>query len=326
MARSDFAEVRAAIIDENQAQRGDLRMALAAKGIPNPIVCRDPDSFLSAVANESLDVIVCDANTMGDGFASTVQRIRRNDMGGNPFAIVIGTLHDATMDGVRTAMDSGVDHLLLKPAPVARIVDRIDHMIWERQPFVVTKGYVGPSRRSRKRANDDKNIVLNIPNTLRGKVVEKVGAERVQRMITQGVASLEQKMEKHPLLGIDRLVQRTIAYSQNGFGADGLKRDFAFLMEIGVELSQRYRGTAYAHIAELAVALADLASRIATKAPQELRSIDLAPLSDLGEIIRRAVAAEELMGSGEQVPEMLGGAVSNDRRGIDGDRRKSVNA
>ena len=318
MAKSDFFEVRAAIVDENQAQRGDLRIALSAKGIANPIVCRDPDSFLDVVANEALDVIVCDANTMGDDFAGAVQRVRRNDMGGNPFAVVIGTVHDASMDGVRAAMDSGVDHLLLKPAPVARIVERIDHLIWERQPFVVTKGYVGPTRRSRKRANDDKAIVLNVPNTLRGKVIDKMGQDRVQRAITQGVASLEEKMEKHPLLGIDRLVQRTIAYSQNGFGADGLKRDFAFLMEIGVELSQRYRGTAYAHIAELAVALADLAARIATKAPQELRTVDLAPLSTLGEVIRRAVAAEERMGDGD-----VAGVGPNDRRS-EGDRRKSA--
>ncbi len=324
MAKSDFFEVRAALVDENQAQRGDLRAALAAKGISNPIVCRDADAFLDVVANETLDVIVCDSNTMGDGFAGTVQRIRRNDMGGNPFAVVIATVHDASMDGVRTAMDSGVDHLLLKPTPVTRIMDRIDHLIWERQPFVVTKGYVGPTRRSRKRANDDRDIVLNIPNTLRGKVVDKMGNERVRRLIDQGVAHLEEKMEPHPLLGIDRLVQRTISYSQSGFGAEGLQRDFAFLKDIGDELSQRYRGTAFAHIAELAVALANLAGRIASKSPNELRAVDLAPLSNLGEVIRRAVSAEERMGdNGADLP--MAGAAPNDRRS-EADRRTGSKA
>jgi response regulator RpfG family c-di-GMP phosphodiesterase len=320
MAKSDFFEVRAALVDDNQAQRGDLRAALASKGILNPIVCRDADAFVEVVGNETLDVIVCDSNTLGDDFAGTVQRIRRNDMGGNPFAMVIATLHDASMDGVRTAMDSGVDHLLLKPVPVTQIMDRIDHLIWERQPFVVTNGYVGPSRRSRKRANDNKDIVVNVPNTLRGKVVEKMGSERVLRMIEGAVATLEEKMERHPLLGIDKLVQRTISYSQSGFGAEGLKRDFAFLKEIGVELSQRYRGTAYAHIAELAIALAQLAERIASKQPDELRAVDLAPLSNLGEIIRRAVSAEER--DGEQVLDRMPGVVANDRRS-ERDRRVS---
>jgi hypothetical protein len=217
-------------------------------------------------------------------------------MGGNPFAMVIATVHDASMDGVRAAMDSGVDHLVLKPTPVMRILDRIDHLMWERQPFVVTKGYVGPTRRSRKRADDDKQIVLKVPNTLHGKVVDKMGPDRLRRMVDQAVLSLEEKMEQYPLLGIDRLVQRTVAYSQGHGHVEELRRDFAFLMDIGVELSQRYRGTAFAHIAELAVALAKLAGRIATKSPDELRAVDLAPLSNLGEIIRRAVSAEERMG------------------------------
>ncbi len=324
MAKSDFYDVRAALVDDNQAARGDLRAALAAKGILNPIVCRDTDAFLDVVGNETLDVLVCDSNTLGADFAGTVQRIRRNDMGGNPFAVVVATVHDASMDGVRTAMDSGVDHLLLKPVPVTKIMDRIDHLIWERQPFVVTKGYVGPTRRSRKRADDNKDIVLNIPNTLRGKVVEKMGDQRTRRLIESAVVSLEEKMERHPLLGIDKLVQRTISYSQNGYGAETLKRDFAFLMEIGVELSQRYRGTAYAHIAELAIALAKLAERIAGKKPDELRAVDLAPLSSLGEVIRRAVSAEERMNDDERELVSVAGAVANDRRG-ERDRRQHQN-
>jgi DNA-binding response OmpR family regulator len=306
VARNDYSDVRAALIEDNSLLRGELRAALAAKGILNPIVCRDPQSFVAAVATESPDIIICDSNTLGGDFPATIQRIRRNDLGGNPFAVVVATVHDASMDGVRAAMDSGVDHLLLKPTQVGRVMDRVGALVWERQPFVVTQGYVGPTRRSRKRASDSKDVLLDAPNTLRSKVVDKMSEDRIKAMLDRAVAGLQEKMSAYPLLGIDRLIQRTLSYGTTAHGTEALKSDFAYLMEIGRELSERYRGTAFAHIAELAVALANLAKHIASKHPGELRAMDLDPLSNLGEIIRRAVAAEE-HSSGES-PFALAGA------------------
>jgi hypothetical protein len=112
-------------------------------------------------------------------------------------------------------------------------------------------------------------------------------------MVKQATTSLQEKMEQHPLLGIDRLIARTLAYTKGAGGGDDLRRDFGYLMDLGNQLASRYRGSAYAHIGELAVALANLARRISTRNPGELRSVDLDPLSNLGEVIRRSIAAEE---------------------------------
>lgn len=290
VAKSDYFEVRAVLVEGNSSLRADLRAALVAKGIPNPLVCKDRESFLEVAAGEMLDVILCDANTIGEEFPATLQRLRRNDVGGNPFATVIATVHDATPEGVRAVLDSGVDDLLLKPAPVGRIVERIDNLARERRPFVVTEGYVGPSRRGARRAGDD-GAVLDVPNTLRCRVVDKMGDERLNRMIDQARIGLRRKMVQHPLLGIDRLIHRALTSGQQNAGADELRRDFAYLTRLGEELGRRYRGTPFAHIADLAVALADLARRIASRNPADLRQVDLEPLAQLGEVIRRAVAA-----------------------------------
>ncbi len=172
-----------------------------------------------------------------------MQRIRRNEAGGNPFVIAIATVHDASADSVRTLLDSGIDDLLVKPKPVLHIIDRIDHMVMDRRGFVVTMGYVGPSRRSAKRANtDSSDATLNAPNTLYSKVVDKMDDEQIRQLLDQAKTGLQDKMAQHPLLGIDRLIERTQAYSRSGNGADELRRDFEYLTALGIEMSSRYRG------------------------------------------------------------------------------------
>jgi len=293
MARSDYINVRTALVEDNQHLRGDLRTALSAKGIISPIICKNPQAFVEVASNELLDLVVCDSNTLGGELTTALQRLRRNDLGGNPFTIVLATVHDASMNGIRTVLDAGVDDLLLKPVSINRIIDRISTLVWDRKPFVVTNGYVGPSRRTVTRPNDNVELTIDAPNTLRGKVVEKMDDAAIGQMIKQAAQSLQQKMEQHPLLGIDRLIARTLAFTNGAGGGEELRRDFGYLMDLGHELAKRYSGTAYAHIGELAVALANLARRISTRDPGELKSVDLDPLSNLGEVIRRSIAAEE---------------------------------
>jgi len=310
MAKSDYLHVRAALVEDNQHLRGDLRAALNAKGIHSPIICRDVDSFVQAAGNEMLDIVVCDSNTLGGELTTALQRLRRNDLGGNPFTIVLATVHDASMNSIRAVLDAGVDDLLLKPVAINRILDRIDTLVWDRKPFVVTNGYVGPTRRGAQRPTDKDEVEIDAPNTLRGKVVEKMDEQEIELMVHQAVNTLEEKIELHPLLGIDRLIARTLACRNGAGNAEALKQDFGQLMALGLDLANRYRGTPYAHIGELAVALANLARRIATRNPGDLGRLDLDPLSNLGEVIRRSISSEER--TGELAPGPA--AVANGRR------------
>jgi DNA-binding response OmpR family regulator len=293
LSARDFRDVRIALIEGNPRLSNDLVRALEGKGINNPVVCKEPDDFLAVASHEPFDILLCDANTLGGDFPSEMQRIRRNEAGGNPFVVTIATVHDASADSVRTLLDSGIDDLLVKPTPVQHVMDRVDHMISNRRGFVVTTGYVGPSRRSARRTGDTGEATLNAPNTLHCKVIDKMDAAELGEILSQATNGLQEKMAQHPLLGIDRLIQRTQAYSRSGDGADELRRDFGYLTALGMEMSARYRGTPFANIADLATALSKLAQRIAGSSPAELRTLDFDPLSRLGEVLRRSLAAEE---------------------------------
>jgi hypothetical protein len=58
-------------------------------------------------------------------------------------------------------------------------------------------------------------------------------------------------------------------------------------------MSGFYRGTAFNHIADLAMALANLAKRVVGHEPPGLRQIELDLLRNLGVVVRNAMAAED---------------------------------
>lgn len=296
----DFRGVRAALVEGNGMYRGEMRSALIDKGIREPITCKNIDAFLEVASNEVLDLIVCDSAVFGGEFAAAMQRLRKNDLGGNPFAVVIATVQDASLGQVRDVLNGGVDDLLRRPAPAKKIVDRIDYLVKDRKPFVATRGYVGPTRSGLTQSGADAGELVEVPNTLRSKVVEKKTDAQLRKAITAAAVGLMEKMAEHPLAGIDRLIQRALTW-RDGSG-DDLRRDFNRLTALSLEMSSHYRGTSYDHIADLAVALAGLAKRIAGQDPPGMGRVDADLLANLGAAIRGFIASENE--SGEVVREI----------------------
>jgi len=293
--RRDFRRVRAAVVDTSAHLRSEMRAALYDKGIPEPIVCKGMDPFLEVAKQEMLDLVVCEASAFGSDFGAAMQRIRQNAMGGNPFVVVIATLQDASIGQVQGALNGGVDDILRRPAPSKKVIDRIDLLMRDRKPFVTTRGYVGPTRRSFVRTDDEKSEFIEVPNTLRGKVVDKVPDAKLARAIERAVVEVSKKVTEHPLAGIDRLIQRTLAW--HGGNEDDMRRDLAHLIALSMEMADHYRNSPLHHIADLALALSNLVKRIAEQGPAALRAIDLQLLRSLGLVIRNAIAAEDESGA-----------------------------
>jgi len=289
--RRDFRGVRAAVVDTSANQRNELRASLYDKGIAEPIVCKGVAPFFDVARSEVLDLVICEADAFGTEFAAAMQQLRQNEFGGNPFAVVIATLGDPSLDQVHEALNGGVDDLVLRPASPRRIVERVDKLIRDRKPFVATRNYVGPTRRGASRSDESESEFIEVPNTLRGKVVNKLGDGALWRAIGRTVAAVGEKMAEHPLAGVDRLIHRLLAWEDGD--EEEQCRDFARLVSHCIEISRHYRDTDLDHVADLAQALANLAQRTAAQAPTALRAIDLDLMRSLGSIIRGAIDAAD---------------------------------
>ncbi len=289
MTPRDFRSVRAALVEGNAHLRSDLRLALLEKGIREPTTCRNADSFLDVAGRELLDLVVCDSGTFNGEFAPTLQRIRRNAMGGNPFVVVIATLSDSSEGEVQSALDGGVDDLLRKPAPAKRVVDRIDALVKARRPFIAMRNYVGPTRGNF--AGSDVGELIDVPNTLRGKVVDKADEKALRRQVTRAAAVLKDRVAEHPLAGLERLLSGALAGQERA--RPDPRRQFAHLQALSREISGHYRDADVRHIANLALALAKLADRIAQRPSPALDRVEIDLLRHLRVVVRRTMGSEQ---------------------------------
>src|SRR3546814_2674392 len=102
----------------------------------------------------------------GDSVA-LVRDIREGRAGGKPFLATIVTAWGPSLALTALVSESGADDLLAKPVSLEQILERINVLVYQRKPYIVTGDYIGPERHP----DDEPGVTrLAIPNTLKAKV------------------------------------------------------------------------------------------------------------------------------------------------------------
>ena len=111
------------------------------------------------------DLIIAD-HSLDDGAAiQTIKDIRSGDLGENPFVVTIITTWTNDTHSVRTAINCGIDDLIVAPFSADQVLERMRKMIAYRKPFIVTCDYIGPNGVRIRAIN---NIpTFELPNSLR---------------------------------------------------------------------------------------------------------------------------------------------------------------
>src|ERR1700743_3866603 len=85
---------------------------LIAKGIRDIVVCRGAHALRDTLDARQVDVLLCDLDLPGLKFSETVQSIRRNEIGQNPFIQIVATVNESAKPLVRAAIGAGIDDLI----------------------------------------------------------------------------------------------------------------------------------------------------------------------------------------------------------------------
>ena len=112
-------------------------------------------------------------------------------MGANPFAAIIAIAPGALEATAQGIVRSGIDDLLIKPLNPLMLVVHIGKLSRERQSFVMTPNYVGPSRRAARRNDGSDDDLVAVPNTLRAKIVEGQDPQAIDAIVAAGRSSLD---------------------------------------------------------------------------------------------------------------------------------------
>ena len=285
--QANRANVNIVFGDEDASFRSGLGNALAKEGYKGIRDCRNLTQVAEAftVETDLPDLLVLDAQ-MGDGKApDLVARIRRGELGHNPFVTIIVTLREPDRELVEKVIACGVDDLLLKPISTTQIMDRIRKLASERQRFVVTTGYIGPQRRRARRDDDAapeaEPELVEVPNTLGAKARgEEVDMHALRKMISEAKLEINEQRLRRNAAEVAALVRAIVpACLEDRLDAE-TEAKIDSLVALASDVRGRLMQTSFSHVSDLCYELHNIAGSL-QEGGRETRSIALlTPLSN----------------------------------------------
>ena len=319
-----YALENAHIVIGDRDVRGAQSMsaALKARGLRDVAICGDADGLRQALA-PMVDLVMCDIDLPGLDILSIAQRIRRRTVAGNPFAVLIATARPSSTQDMSRVMKSGMDDFAVKPVAADTMMKWIGGFAESRQPFAVTNQYIGPSRRSRPRDDGSDDNLIKVPNTLRARVVDKIGPEQIKSAIEAAVAMVAAiapmgatLMTSH-LHAVTRLVQHIQAELADETRTPDLRGTVEQLAAAADTVATDYRMSGAAPVAEVAGRLAQLARHIERNSGR----VGTIELRLLGQLASGMVTASTAPAGAAQISRQIGALVDSFLRTSSGMRR-----
>jgi len=300
-----YDRVNVLLVDNSTGIRDSVREIFHLQGFRNIRLGTTLADVHRALVAPTPDIMILGAHFDDGDVTDFVRRLRHHEIGDNPFIPVIVMTGAPTAELVKAVIDSGADDLLTVPLSTAQLVSRVETLVNDRKPFVVTGDYVGPDRRKDKdRPKDAPKI--EVPNTFRSKVTGEPMTVSVQEMIDKAVAEVNvHKLERYAFQ-IGWLAERIAPAIEDGKSdketADHLDR----LVYVCEDAGRRMRGTKYEYVGDLCRSMLRVAERVNKSMPNPAEK-DIRLLMPLSQAIQQgfadvdsAVTAQRIAASVEQ--------------------------
>lgn len=215
--KDDRGRVRIVIADADRQLRGALRQSFMGAGFKAVHEVGTIEALTASLGVDAFDLLLIAARLPdGDGCA-VVRKVRHSKLGCNPFVSVIVTAWPEEVEDVGRVINSGTDHVVLKPVAPLVVFERMEAIIERRRPFVATATYLGPDRRTEQRPEDEAIPQFEVPNTLRMRATgEVVDPSEIQRAINQNLDTINGEMVRRQAFHLVFLVERASALLRHG--------------------------------------------------------------------------------------------------------------
>ncbi len=268
MENYSFENIRVLVGDPNREVRDGIRGGLYGQGFRYIMVTDRMSVVETAVADNSVDLMICDTDLPGGDLSDLVYKIRHHELGDNPFIVITALITAPTPKMVKKIFDAGCDDLIPKPISTGLLFERVLNLARNRKPFVVTSDYIGPNRRTKPRPGTQQIPRIDVPNPLTAKATDDTSAEGLQAEIDRVANVLNrQKMERHAYQ-INYLVERIVPLYEDGTADESIVPRLDRLLYVSEDISRRLEGTRYQHVGELCQSMVNV-----------VRAVRQAPLS-----------------------------------------------
>jgi len=289
-----YERLRVVVAGSDAETMASIEESLHERGIIEVVLCDSTERLHRALNNEIVDLLLYDYR-VGDGkFADVMRRIRRKEIGQNPFVTVIAAIRDSKAETVRRLIEAGVDDLIRMPISIGRVFESIGNAARRRRPFVVTYDYVGPQRPTAKGNRRPTDKGAKVPNTLKSRAFDNVPEEEIRTMIQQAVHEMVGRQLENCGVEIDRLAKRVVDSYASIEGSDrniAMRGTLSLVAAAASDLRHRARGTPLERVSGLAATLVPIAQRI-LDAPSGRAAVEVKLLSQLAAAVRVALSDE----------------------------------
>lgn len=151
MAAADFSELAVLVINDNKPERALFVRVLHALGIVNIRETTSRKDAISHLGRFQASIVLGDfASDQSEGILFA-RWVRTAPESSNPFVPLVLLMAKPNVQEVKDALDAGVNEILIKPATIKAVGDRLRAVLENPRDFVRADAYVGPDRRRRDR-------------------------------------------------------------------------------------------------------------------------------------------------------------------------------
>lgn len=288
--------IRIMLVEPDTQLRNNLRQALMGAGLKSVHDYGSIEKMKDEFERETPDLLFIDAHAPGGDACELVRNVRFNRGGNNPFISIVLTVWQTKIDDIEKLVNTGADHIILKPLSPQLMFKRIEALIERRKPFVATSGYIGPDRRKGGREGNEVPH-FHVPNTLKLKAANrKVDGSQLQKAIDLTLGRMNDEMVVRLAFQLAFQAERLAPLAETGdreapFALKDLK--WALL-----EFLRRIDEKGNAQIVKLSKTLDEVSDRIGNAHPNPAEARDIELLRKLAQAIniglRSAVSPEDL--------------------------------
>jgi hypothetical protein len=231
----NYSDLSVAVGGVSRHDGAEIRKQLSILGMQNIQIDHEIESARHSVEKKEPDLFLCSMSKFGNEARTLFQSIRNQEVGHNPFVVMISMAGRMSESDVALNINSGTDDLLVGSFVRDRFVNRLNELAWNRRKFVALTNYVGPTRRNSARDGRAFAPEFEVPNPVRS-----IGTGIARKFLREEIAEAVKTLNIHKfgsdIALIRELVEEIVPDYKTGYINDDFKRRIGMLHDVVEDL------------------------------------------------------------------------------------------
>lgn len=268
MEKEPFTNSTVLLFDTKLYVRKQTRSILNIVGFWKIEECENIDDARLALGSRRFDLAIFAVLDEDDGVSELVGDIRRFRCGDDPFLPIILSSWDARLGLVRSIIDAGADDFLAHPFSTTDLSERINAMVADRKPFIVTEEYFGPDRRTAEARGNDAGCV-DVPNALLARAEGKPEMGPSSDFIEASLSQLRRVKMRNIARRIWAIADVLFKACNDPSLPDWIERELLQILKSGRKLHETIPPREVAQLGSLCDTIMQTANRLRSGTPSE---------------------------------------------------------